>query len=118
MQLTELTLLVQNALDDVKAVETTTLDVTDLTSVMDKMIIATGTSSRHVKALANNLIEKVAEKNIKPIGIEGERDAEWVLVDLGDIVVHIMLPEVRAFYNLERLWDKDLQLQRDVAEND
>lgn len=108
MQLDALRSLVTGALEDVKAVDITEIDVQGLTSVMDYMIIAGGTSGRHVKALADNLLEKAAGQGIKPLGVEGQREAEWVLVDLGDIVVHIMQADIRAFYNLEKLWDPNL----------
>lgn len=108
MQLDELRSLVQNALEDLKAVELKVLDVHDLTSVTDLMIIVTGTSNRHAKALSDNLLEKTAAAGVKPLGVEGVRESEWILMDYGDIVVHIMLPHVRATYNLEKLWDKDL----------
>lgn len=108
MQLDELRSLVQNALEDLKAVELKVLDVRDLTSVTDLMIIVSGTSNRHVKALSDNLREKTTASGVKPLGIEGVRESEWVLMDYGDIVVHIMLPHIRATYNLEKLWDKEL----------
>jgi ribosome-associated protein len=108
MQLDELRSLVQNALEDLKAVELKVLDVRDLTSVTDLMMIVTGTSNRHVKALSDNLREKTAAAGVKPLGIEGVRESEWILMDYGDIVVHIMLPHIRATYNLEKLWDKEL----------
>ncbi|MBX2809866.1 MAG: ribosome silencing factor [Cellvibrionaceae bacterium] len=92
------------ALEDLKAQEITTLDVAALTDVMDTLIIASGTSSRHVKALANTIIEELKKQAIKPIGVEGMEMAEWVLVDYGDTVVHIMLPQTRQFYDLETLW--------------
>src|SRR5690606_34769212 len=104
----ELRSLVQNALEDLKAVELKVLDVRDLTSVTDLMVIVTGTSNRHVKALSDNLREKTAAAGVKPLGIEGVRESEWILMDYGDIVVHIMLPHIRATYNLEKLWDKEL----------
>lgn len=108
MQLDELRSLVQNALEDLKAVELKVLDVRDLTSVTDLMIIVSGTSNRHVKALSDNLREKTTAAGVKPLGIEGVREAEWILMDYGDIVVHIMLPHIRSTYNLEKLWDNDL----------
>lgn len=108
MQLDELRSLVQNALEDLKAVELKVLDVRDMTSVTDLMMIVTGTSNRHVKALSDNLREKTTAAGVKPLGVEGVRESEWILMDYGDIVVHIMLPHIRATYNLEKLWDKEL----------
>lgn len=92
------------ALDDLKAKDVLTLDVRPLTSLADVMIIASGTSSRHVKSLADNVVDKVKEAGLKPLGMEGERDGEWILIDLAGVIVHVMLPATRAFYDLERLW--------------
>lgn len=110
MQLDKLRNLVQTALEDLKALELTVLDVHEMTSVTDLMIVASGTSSRHVKAIADSVLEKTTAAGIKPLGVEGIREAEWILVDFGDIVVHIMLPAIRSTYNLEKLWDKSLAL--------
>lgn len=96
--------LVLDALDDLKAKDVTLLDVSRLTSVTDLMVVASGTSTRHVMALANNVVERVKAEGIQPLGVEGEAGADWVLVDLGDLVVHVMLPETRELYDLERLW--------------
>ena len=93
-----------NALADLKANDVLTLDVRPLTSLADVMIIASGTSSRHVKSLAENVVEKAKESGTRPLGTEGERDAEWILIDLAGVIVHVMLPATRAFYDLERLW--------------
>ncbi len=96
--------LVVEALDDLKAVNTVTLDVTDLTDVMDYMVVASGTSNRHVKSLADNVCMEAKKQGMRPLGVEGQDAGEWVLVDFGDVVVHVMLPATRDFYDLERLW--------------
>jgi len=96
--------LVIDALEDVKAKDIVKLDVRDMTTVTDYMVIASGTSSRHVKALVDNVAEKAREAGHRPIGVEGEEGGEWVLLDLQDTLVHVMLPRVREFYNLEKLW--------------
>ena len=92
------------ALEDLKGLDITVIDVTKQTDVTDYMIVATGTSNRHVKSLANNVIEEMLKRDIKPHGVEGLEDGEWVLVDLVDVVVHIMLSQTRKFYDIERLW--------------
>jgi len=99
-----LTDLVVEALDDVKAKDIVRLDVRNMTVVTDYMVIASGTSNRHVKALVDNVAEKAKAAGRRPIGIEGEDGGEWVLLDLEDTLVHVMLPKVREFYNLEKLW--------------
>lgn len=100
----QLSELVVEALEDVKGVDIVKLDVRDLTTVTDYMVVASGTSNRHVKALADAVAEKAREAGHRPTGIEGEEGGEWVLLDLGDTLVHVMLPRVREFYNLEKLW--------------
>ena len=104
----QLSALVIEVLDDTKATDIVRLDVRNMTSVTDYMIVASGTSNRHVKALANNVADKAREAGHRPIGIEGEEGGEWVLLDLQDALVHVMLPKVREFYNLEKLWSLDL----------
>ncbi|WP_263146663.1 ribosome silencing factor [Pseudomonas sp. RIT-PI-AD] len=100
----ELTQVAIAALEDLKAQDITTIDVRDKTSVTDFMVIASGTSSRHVKSLAENVLEKVKANGVRPLGSEGLEGGEWALLDLGDVVVHVMLPTTRQFYDLERLW--------------
>jgi ribosome-associated protein len=99
-----LTDLVIDALDDVKAQDIVRLDVRSMTTVTDFMVVASGTSNRHVKALVDKVAERTREVGHRPIGIEGEEGGEWVLLDLRDTLVHVMLPKVREFYNLEKLW--------------
>ncbi len=101
---TPMTDLVVDALEDLKAVDPKILDVRGISSVMDYLVIASGNSSRHVKSLADNVVIKAKEAGLPPIGVEGENAADWVLVDLGDVVVHVMQPAARSFYDLERLW--------------
>lgn len=96
--------LALDALEEIKARDVVEIDVRDKTSVCDYMIVASGTSTRHVKSLADEVVKASKLAGYQPLGVEGEREAEWVLVDLGDVVVHVMLPRVREFYALERLW--------------
>lgn len=104
MHIDTLKKLAIDALEELKGRDITQLDVAKLTDVTDLMVIASGTSTRHVSALAQNLVEKAKAEGLQPRGVEGGNNADWVLVDLGDIIVHIMLPEARALYDLERLW--------------
>ena len=97
--------LVAAALDDLKANDVSVLDVRHLTSVTDTMVVAAGRSDRHVRAIADAVVERCNDAGVKPFGVEGQLAGEWVLVDLGDVVVHVMLPRVRDFYQLEKLWD-------------
>ncbi|CAD5107634.1 ribosome silencing factor [Zestomonas carbonaria] len=104
MQNEELAKVAIAALEDLKGQDITTIDVREKTSVTDFMVIASGTSSRHVKALAENVLEKVKEQGVRPLGSEGLDGGEWALLDLGDVVVHVMQVATRQFYDLERLW--------------
>ena len=96
--------VVLDALDDLKAKDIAEIDVRGKSGVTDLLVIASGTSSRHVKSIADEVVKKAKQAGNPPIGVEGQREAEWVLVDLGDVIVHVMLPRTREFYGLERLW--------------
>ena len=104
MNLDQLSEIVTTALDDNKAVDVKTIDVRKLTSITDYMIICSATSTRHAKTIADKVLRATRDHGIKHIGVEGEADSDWVLIDLSDIVVHIMLPSAREFYSLEKLW--------------
>ncbi|UPG95603.1 ribosome silencing factor [Luteibacter aegosomatissinici] len=92
------------ALEDLKAKDVREIDVRGKTSIADTLFIASGTSARHVKSIADEVVKFAKEAGVMPLGVEGQTEAEWVLVDLGDIIVHVMLPRIREFYGLERLW--------------
>jgi ribosome-associated protein len=102
--LNDLQKVVQNALEDIKAVDPVMFDVRDRTSITDLMFVASGNSTRHVKSIADEVVEKAKAAGFAPLGVEGEEAAEWILVDLGDAIVHVMLAKVREFYRLESIW--------------
>ncbi len=104
MNVEQLKSLALDALDSLKGNDIDVLDVRELTDMTDFMVIVSGTSSRHVKALAGSVVQAVKEEGLLPVGVEGEDTGDWVLVDLGDILIHIMLPETREFYAIEKLW--------------
>ena len=110
--------IVVRTLEDAKAEEIHELDVRKLTDITDFMIVASGTSHRHVNAMATRVREVAREEQLVPIGVEGEKESEWVLLDYGDLVVHLMMPQIREFYDLEGLWDdrlgKLMELGRDM----
>ncbi|MCK5876641.1 MAG: ribosome silencing factor [Candidatus Marithrix sp.] len=106
MNIEQLLTIVKDALEDKKAHDIEVLDVREQSSITDFMIIATGNTSRQVVAVAQHVIEKVKSYGEKPLGEEGSNIGEWVLVDLGDIIVHVMQPETRDFYQLEKLWSE------------
>ncbi len=100
--------VVVDALDDMKALDVKLLDVRGLTDIADYMVIASGTSDRHVRSVAQRVVEKTKEAGFRPHGVEGQQDGDWVLIDLSEMIVHVMLPRVREFYGLEKLWDMSL----------
>jgi len=97
--------LVLSALEDFKAIDIQQIDVSGKNPLTDLFVIASGNSTRHIKSMADNLVMKAKAAGCPPLGVEGQRQAEWVLVDLNDVIVHLMLPKTRAFYNLEKLWE-------------
>ena len=113
MGVDEIRVLVMNALEDLKAENIVELDVRDKTDVTDYIIVASGNSSRHVKSIAGNVVMEAKKAGHPPIGVEGEIDGEWMLVDLADVVVHVMQPQIRKFYDLENLWQVDLSRQQE-----
>jgi ribosome-associated protein len=100
----ELLEVTRRALEDMKAVDIRVIDVRGMTSITDVMVIASGTSTRHVKAVADHVALVAKHSGVRAPGVEGEKGSDWILIDLGDVVVHVMMPEVRAFYALEKLW--------------
>lgn len=107
--------LVVAALEDYKAIDVQQVDVSGQNPLTDIFVIASGTSTRHVKSMAENLIMKAKALGVPPLGVEGQGQAEWVLVDLNDVIVHLMLPKTRAFYNLEKLWEASRQRRSTVG---
>ena len=108
--------LIVDALDDAKGVEIVALDVMDLTDVTDHMVIVTGTSNRHVRSMCDRVIEACRASGERPLGVEGEDTGEWVLIDMTDVVVHVMLSAARELYDLERLWSDLGQVDSDETE--
>ena len=107
MQTKELLKMVEGVLDERKGQNITTIDVIGKTSVTDYMVLATSTSERHAKALSDYVVEKVKANGFMPLGVEGQQGSDWVLVDLGDVILHIMTAQAREFYQLEKLWSVD-----------
>jgi ribosome-associated protein len=102
-------------LDDMKAEDTTTIDLTGKSSISDYMVVTSGRSSRHVGAVADRVIENLGEAGVKGIRVEGVPHCDWVLIDAGDVIVHVFRPEVRAFYNLEKMWTAGETTKRRVS---
>ena len=101
----ELQKLVVSSLEDFKAIDILVIDVSGKSPLTERLVIASGNSTRHVKSMSENLVVKAKAADCPPLGVEGAREGEWVLVDLNDVIVHLMLPQARAFYNLEKLWE-------------
>lgn len=107
LSIDELQQLVFDALEDLKAEKIKHINVEGVANFTDRMIFASGNSNRHVKSIAQSVLDSAKKNDIKPLGVEGEETGEWVLIDLGDVVVHIMLPDTREFYDIERLWSEE-----------
>ena len=108
--------LIIDTLDDAKGVEIVALDVTGLTDVTDYMVIVTGTSNRHVRSMTDRVVEACRERGERPLGVEGQETGEWVLLDMTDVVVHVMLAAARELYDLERLWSELPRVASDEPE--
>jgi len=112
---TQFSKLVVKTLEDNKALQITELDVTELTDITDRMIICSATSTLHASSIADKLVTTSKQAGVKPLGVEGKEESEWILIDLQDIIVHIMLPEIRRFYSLEKLWSKTEEARKQYS---
>jgi len=111
----ELKALVVNAVEDMKGVDVVVLDVHTMTTITDYMIVASATSSRHLKSIINSVAVEAKAAGCTPLGAEGENEGEWALIDLGDVVLHVMLPQTREFYQLEKLWSVEGAADKEAA---
>ncbi|MEQ1636379.1 MAG: ribosome silencing factor [Methylococcales bacterium] len=107
--------IIETVLDEKKAQKITVIDVKGRTSVTDYMVVATGTSNRHLASLSNYIAEAVKEKGFRPLGIEGDQGSDWVLVDLGDVILHLMTEQARDYYQLEKLWAVPASGEQQIA---
>jgi ribosome-associated protein len=112
----ELLQLAEQTLEEMKAQDIRTIDVTKMTSITDYLVVASGTSNRHVRSIADNVAEKAKEAGVRPLGVEGSEGGEWVLVDLDEVIVHVMQPRIREFYKLEDLWSVSGPVEDESAE--
>lgn len=115
MNLEELKSLAINAIEDLKAFDVNVIDVKGRSSITDVLVFASGRSDRQVKSIANNVVQEAKKAGVPPLGVEGLNVGDWVLVDLGDLVVHVMLPQVRDYYGIERIWEVDETDDGDTA---
>ena len=118
MKALELQKLTVESLEDLKGKDIVVLDVSDRTTVTDYMIVVTGTSQRHVKSLANEVVENSKRAGVRPLGMEGETDGNWILVDLGDVLAHVMTEDSREFYALEKLWSVVEPAEQSATQDD
>ena len=107
--------IIEDSLDDDQAINVLSIDLQGKTAIADRMIIASGRSSRHVSAMADHLVDKLKQAGVKGIAIEGQKHGDWVLIDAGDVLIHLFRPEVREFYKLEKLWGDAAMAQPDRA---
>lgn len=112
MAASKLSKTILEALEEYKALDIVNLDIRDYASITDFMVICSGTSSRHVQSIAENVVTKAKTAGFNPLGVEGQEFGEWVLIDLGDVVVHVMLPQIREFYSLEKLWSTTQEFRK------
>ncbi|MHB1528085.1 MAG: ribosome silencing factor [Acidiferrobacteraceae bacterium] len=116
MQPRDLLKTISAVLDEAKGQDIRSLDVRKMTDIADYMVIVSGTSTRHVSALADRVVDRLREHGLRPIGVEGKAQGEWVLIDFGDVIVHVMHPQTRDFYTLEKLWSEEVAQELPVAE--
>lgn len=111
----ELLKLVVGILEDGKGRNIIILDIHNKSSISDFMVVSSGTSQRHVKSLAEQVVARAKQLNFRPLGVEGEQAGDWVLVDLGDVILHVMMPQTREFYQLEKLWEADFEVENSTV---
>ena len=113
MQAEQVKDIVIKAMEDLKAIDIRCLDISELSTVADYMVVASGTSRRHVNSVAENVVVKIKENGMQPLGTEGQSESEWVLVDFGDVIANVMMPDTRVLYDLEKLWQPIPEQEQD-----